>query len=758
MQNVDINKEVQRAMMSPPQQPRGIIDLLASELKAQDAQAKNKIRAMMAGSPPQDTVLAQNEKTAEDSVRQEVAQKMQAMAVKERQNQARMNRALRGIAAQSAPNMRMMDGGIVGYQAGGDVQTPPKPTMGAVPPSAVGNEQIKQFAKEYAGIKKALEDPQQAEFKERNQRLLQDLIRQMGDQMPAVMQYIDSMKGMVEPRGFQDGGGVTSNLVDAALSYLAEQGRDAAQYTTDQLAALGRQLQESGIAPTFKGVQQIQSAVEQGADFVRDRRNQRNLPSVADEQGDVLSQVLSGAAQATGDRMPNIVEGMAEVGRNMPRANLGREPRGEGIERAVGAIARAPGALYEGIAELAPERSSETQRGNYPEFSGYKDRPAVDLAAAYGQAADETRAISVDEPEGLLGLLGRFFRPSSAQRAANRARDAELQRQRNILDEPGLADRFVDYATRPLDELDYYDPNAPKQTDEEVAQEIIATAPPEVSAPDAPAAPTAPAGRTLSREEIDAGSALAREAEMGGPEAAGRGASYLATRGGETALVDLANTVAQDATPENMNRFESEIQRLMERRESPIRALSSFLTAFSQARGGSMGQNLAIATTAMRATDDALDKQIIELEKLRRADQISERDFSLKQDQLEAQKGLLQAQSNYYANYRDMQEEIARIRAQEGVDAANRRLLQGIMETAGQNEYFYRMAAQKELDIDDMTSPEVARRAEQLKQQSIRDAYNEAQRYFRLSEGTGAGSSSLGTDIRSELEAYVGQQ
>jgi hypothetical protein len=68
------------------------------------------------------------------------------------------------------------------------------------------------------------------------------------------------------------------------------------------------------------------------------------------------------------------------------------------------------------------------------------------------------------------------------------------------------------------------------------------------------------------------------------------------------------------------------------------------------------------------------------------------------------------------------------------------------------------MAAQKELGIDDMANPEVARRATQLKQQSIRDAYNEAQRYFRLSEGTGAGSSSLGTDTRSELEAYIGQQ
>lgn len=712
MQNVDINKEVQRAMMSPPQQPRGIIDLLASELKAQDAQAKNKIRAMMAGSPPQDTVLAQNEKTAEDSVRQEIAQKMQAMAVKERQNQARMNRALQGIAAQSAPNMRMMDGGIVGYQAGGNVQTPPKPTMGAVPPSGVGNDQIKQYAEEYMGIKKALENPENAQYKERNQMLLQDLIRQMGDQMPAVMQYIDSMKGIVAPRGFQEGGGIfgptgifgpSARAASGFTQFLASKGIESLAGLSE---AASRRLMEEFLAQKSAG----------------DRRT--GLAEMAGAPGS------EGARQAQPEipERPYIPTGRASVA-DSQMENLG------GVLSGVGNV------LREGIAGLAPERSSETQRGNYPEFSGYKDRPTVDLAAAYGQAADETRAMRVDKPEGILGQVGRFFRPSGPQRAANRARDAERQREADVLEAPRA--EFVEYITRPAGEWEYYDPYA-RQTDKEVAQEIIATAPPEV------AAPTAPAGRTLSREEIDAGSALAREAEMGGPEAA--------RRGGETALVDLANTVAQDATPKNMNRFESEIQRLMERRESPIRALSSFLTAFSQARGGSMGQNLAIATTAMRAADDALDSQIIELEKLRRADQISERDFSLKQDELEAQKGLLQAQANYYANYRDMQEEIARIKAQEGVDAANRRLLQGIMETAGQNEYFYRMAAQKELGIDDMANPEVARRATQLKQQSIRDAYNEAQRYFRLSEGTGAGSSSLGTDTRSELEAYIGQQ
>ena len=130
-------------------------------------------------------------------------------------------------------------------------------------------------------------------------------------------------------------------------------------------------------------------------------------------------------------------------------------------------------------------------------------------------------------------------------------------------------------------------------------------------------------------------------------------AAPAAEQDGEVAATQLASTVASNPTPQNMSRFESEIQRLMEKRESPVRALSSFLKSFSQARGGSMGQNLAIATTAMNAADDAMDKQIIALEQLRRADQISERDFGLKQEQLTSQKGLLDAQASYYKNYKD---------------------------------------------------------------------------------------------------------
>jgi hypothetical protein len=749
MQNVDINKEVRNAMMAAPKQPRGIIDLLASELKAQDAQAKNKIRAMMAGAPPQDTILEQNEREAENSVRQDIAQKMQSMAVKERQNQARMNRALQGIAAQAAPNIRMVDGGIVGYQSGGDVKTPPKPTMGAVPPSTVGDEQIKQYAEEYMGIKKALENPENAQYKERNQMLMQDLIRQMGNQMPAVMQYIDSMKGIVEPRGFQEGGGIfgpmgvfgpSARRVGTFAEFLASKGIDT---LSDVSEAVGRQLMQEFIEQKSAGDRRTELAEMAGAPGSEGARQAQ--PEIPERP-----YTPTGRPSVASSQMENLA-GVARGGANLLR---------EGV-----ASAPSSSALFEGIASLAPEprgrnRTELADMGDAPGASGApaarREPSEPELAAvrtaqknplegleyydpaegaeALKRGAAETRAISVDEPEeGFLGQVSRLFRPSSAQRAANRAEDAERQRQRDILAEPGLAQRFVDYATRPLGELEYYDPYAPRQTDEEIAQEIIdtgvteeqyraATAP---AAQPAPAVQPAPVGRTLTREEIDAGSALAREAEAGGTEAARRGASYLAGRGGETAVADLASTVAQDPTPENMNRFEGEIQRLMERRESPMRALSSFLTAFSQARGGSMGQNLAIATTAMNAADDALDKQIIELEKLRRADEISERDYQLKTQQVEYERNYRDAMAEYYRRLPEVQKEVEQLRQAGQLEEAKMVARREAIKLVAPNMALYPLLAKSELGRN-ATTEEIERRTQAIMEQQIQMFTNAA--------------------------------
>ncbi len=112
-----------------------------------------------------------------------------------------------GMPAMGAPNMaRMADGGIIGYQRGGDVSAPPVPTPGVVPKSAVGDAQIKQFAAEYMAIKGSIDNAQTPEGKMQAQQLLQDLRAQMGNEQGAVMQYIDSTQGSIAAPGMARGG------------------------------------------------------------------------------------------------------------------------------------------------------------------------------------------------------------------------------------------------------------------------------------------------------------------------------------------------------------------------------------------------------------------------------------------------------------------------------------------------------------------------------------------------------------------------
>ena len=725
-------------MMAAPRQPRGIIDLLASELKAQDAQAKNKIRAMMAGAPPQDTILEQNEREAENSVRQDIAQKMQSMAVKERQNQARMNRALQGIAAQAAPNIRMVDGGIVGYQSGGDIKTPPKPTMGAVPPSTVGDEQIKQYAEEYMGIKKALENPENAQYKERNQMLMQDLIRQMGNQMPAVMQYIDSMKGIVEPRGFQEGGGIfgpmgifgpSARRVGTFAEFLASKGIET---LSDVSEAVGRQLMQEFIEQKSAGDRRTELAEMAGAPGSEGARQAQ--PEIPERP-----YIPTGRPSVASSQMENLA-GVARGGANLLREGAGALP--------------SPSALFEGIAGLAPRRKSDVQReleaaerrmqreqreqGAASFIASRALDPRIGRYRQTGEAAEPQPYVLRDLAEG-AGLDGFFSGiPSYEEMYPADPEDATLAYKigsglKALTTPLQILGGFL----QPKDEgqLTFSDLGPigreikagftgagmpAQQTDEEIAQEIIDTGVTEEQyrAATGPAAPAAPVGRTLTREEIDAGSALAREAEAGGPEAALRGASYLTTRGGETAVADLASTVAQDPTPENMNRFESEIQRLMERRESPMRALSSFLTAFSQARGGSMGQNLAIATTAMNAADDALDKQIIELEKLRRADEISERDYQLKTQQVEYERNYRDAMAEYYRRLPEVQKEIEQLRQANQLEEAEMVARREAVRHVAPNVAVFYMQAKEELGAS--ADPDrIQRRTNEILEQNI---------------------------------------
>jgi len=219
-----------------------------------------------------------------------------------------------------------------------------------------------------------------------------------------------------------------------------------------------------------------------------------------------------------------------------------------------------------------------------------------------------------------------------------------------------------------------------QQTDVEVAEEIITTAPPTEDA-DAAAMKDVPQIANPSlRAAIEATQEGAQEAPAATQEA-----------------VELASTVAQNPTPENTNRFESEIQRLMERRESPMRALSSFLTSFSRARGGSLGQNIGIASTALRAADDALDKQIVALEQLRRADQISERDFGLKQEQLTVERSYRDAMAAYYQRMPEVQKEVELLRQAGKDEEADRRIREAALNAVLPYRMMFTAMAEEEL-------------------------------------------------------------
>ena len=808
MQNVNINQEVENAMMAPPQQPRGIVDLLASELKARDAKARNQLNTMMAPAPDPNTIISQNEKETENNVRQEITQKMQSMAVKENQNKARMNQALAGIAGQRANNMtRMANGGIVGYQEGG-FMGPPEPNMlqrmgqglknyGANAQESMG---ILKEAKAGMGIpygeRSAVMKQVRDEIEAQNQNRDPNFIERMGQKLMDTGLDVEESKAILKKfyntfgktyeemsNGMAMGGIVgyaTGGEVEAYLDSIGADAEYKANLTSEQITAIsqmldaqaapeasrgivermaevGRQMPGTNLgdrptrdavvemldSPVARGQNEVLSALPSGAmGLLQDRMSELGPVSqgAAGANEEATERRRTGIAETLQNAMPEegIVGRMARVGRQMPGSNLGDRPVRD--------------AMMEGIASLAPPKNPGATSEAASQFNraamqarNTRDLGPPVIAPALREAAAETQAISVDESSGILGQLGRLFRPSSAQRAANRARDAERSREQSVLEEPRA--EFIANMTRPLDELEYYDPNAPKEAaGEATATDVITST---------PAASAEPAYDPTKGVEQIANPNLRRAIEATQTAPAAPAAAAAAEQEGEVAATQLASTVASNPTPENMSRFESEISRLMERRESPVRALSSFLKSFSQARGGSMGQNLAIATTAMNAADDAMDKQIIALEQLRRADQISERDFGLKQEQLTSQKGLLDAQASYYKNYKDMQVEIAELKEKGGTQVANRRLYQSILDLAAANLPAYQMAAKAELGAKDMFSPEVRARANKMMEQAIETKYREAQRFFDLPETDGAG---LGADVRSELETYVGQQ
>ena len=102
-------------------QSQSLLDLLAlQKLKSEKEAAMRNMQGQM--QPPMNTVREQREQQVLDMTRNEVAQQAMQGGQQLALNQQREMQA-RGLPTQAAPNMRgMMGGGIVGYQAGGQVE------------------------------------------------------------------------------------------------------------------------------------------------------------------------------------------------------------------------------------------------------------------------------------------------------------------------------------------------------------------------------------------------------------------------------------------------------------------------------------------------------------------------------------------------------------------------------------------------------------------------------------------------------------
>jgi hypothetical protein len=712
--NVDINKEVQRAMMSPSQD-QGIVNLLASELKARDAKARQQINNLMAGQPDPNSIIAQNEREVENSVRQEIGQKMQARVMQERQAQARQRQALAGIAGQRAPNMRMADGGIVGYAEGGPAQEETgmldkiKAGLGGL---FGGGEKEQPAPFDVEGRVVELLRLREGADAEAKARIDQELSSFDSDTIMAARQRMSQGMQAGGIVGFQEGGMPRfPRLFDFSM-FLAEKG-------IDSLAGLS--------ADAVNSLRQEYQAM-QAREMNRPRGD-----SVSESQMENLGGALRGAGNV-------LREGITAT---MPSpASPPSAGEREATEAQRESRRRGPGAMLEGIASLAPRGESELQKelrdaerrmlAEQKEVGLADAQAEMDILNAAQRRRDEAeRAAREPQPYVLSDLakgagLESFFSgiPSFEEMYPPNPEDASLAYK------VGSATRALRTPFQVLsgflqpkdeDQLTFSDigPIASEftagltgaemptqQTDEEVAEEIIATAPTTTTA-----APTEEYDPMKGVPQI-ANPSLRRAIEGTQEEPAPT----------QEAVIDTASTVAQNPTPENTSRFESEIQRLMERRESPMRALSDFLTSFSQARGGSMGQNLAIATTGMRAADDALDKQIIELEKLRRADQISERDYQLKKDQVESDKLYRKAMADYYSNIESSRLELQELVNQGRLAEARQRLRTELISAGMGNMGVYQMqarAADKNADASTIND-----RAMALLQQDITKLIN----------------------------------
>jgi hypothetical protein len=129
---------------------------------------------------------------------------------------------------------------------------------------AVGDEQIKQFAEQYTALQAGLAAATTPQDKARSQQLMQDLIRDMGNEHAKVMQYIDSTKGFVAPRS----GGMT--MGGEVKGYAGPDGSDVE--LDPELLALTEELLAKKVSPTgYTGPSSEERRAEQVAKETRRR-------------------------------------------------------------------------------------------------------------------------------------------------------------------------------------------------------------------------------------------------------------------------------------------------------------------------------------------------------------------------------------------------------------------------------------------------------------------------------------------------------
>lgn len=603
-------------------QNQDLLDLLAlQKMKTDKAAAMREVQASMQANPA--TVRDQLSQEAMTQTRQEMAAQAMQGAQGMQLNQRRAMQA-RGIPTLPAPNMARRQG----YQQGGII--PAEPTMGAVPPSAVGNEQIKQFADEYMSIKRALEDPQQAEFKERNQMLLQDLIRQMGDQMPAVMQYIDSMKGIVEPRGFQEGGGIfgptgifgpSARAASSFTQFLVSKGIET---LADVSEAVGRQLVQEFLAQKSAGDRRTELAEMAGAPGSEGARQAQpevterpyiptGRASVADSQMENLTGAVRGGLEMLVPDRFAPVEWMAKIGRNMPGTDLGQSPR-----------LRLP--------TQTPTRGVSTGRRARREQTPPETAPRM-------SNEDLAELVGMDPNAGLGALL--LGEPGGPGVPPSRRRMA-LEAIKQAITSP-----FTGQPT----------PETP------------ATTP-------APAPITEPAGLSALVDRI---TEVREPFRMQGTEPSGMRTpqDYLAS----LARQQARQRAEQPETAEQpVSRYQEELDRLRAQEEDPMRALATFLTGMGSGRGRGLGQSLAAGAQALNAAEREIDARRLQLVEALQNEEITAAEAARENRRLDLMGEDIEVQREYNQQRVNLEERVERLRAQGRLQEARAALNQGAME------------------------------------------------------------------------------